>query len=113
MTDKTRTYESDGIQVHFDPTRCIHAARCVDGLATVFDRERRPWIDLTQANADDVASVIVQCPTGALHFERRDGGLRRGEIPPWRVGHRQSVGSSPRCANCSRRTRRRSLPVSL
>ncbi len=32
------------------------------------------------ATADKVAEVVVTCPTGALHFERLDGGLQ--EKPP-------------------------------
>ena len=60
MTDRTRTYESDTVRVRFDPTRCIHAARCVDGLAGVFDRERRPWIDLTHTTE----SFLPAAPMG-------------------------------------------------
>src|SRR5437899_7214267 len=35
---------------------------------------RRPWIDLSQADADEVAESVMSCPTGALHFRRLDGG---------------------------------------
>src|SRR5690606_8597913 len=35
---------------------------------------RRPWIDPAQAAPDAVAEVVTRCPTGALHFNRTDGG---------------------------------------
>ncbi len=71
---KTRTYDADGISVTFDAARCIHAAECVRGLPSVFDPERRPWIDPAGAGPDELAAVIRRCPSGALAYERSDGG---------------------------------------
>lgn len=79
MTDTSRSYESDTIRVRFTPGRCIHAARCVSGLRTVFDRDRRPWIDPNRAEAQAIADVVAQCPSGALQYERLDGGT--AEMP--------------------------------
>ena len=76
-----KTYTADGITVRFDPLRCIHAERCVRGLPAVFDAERRPWIDPAQAPPDATAEVVARCPTGALHFERTDGGNAE-PVPP-------------------------------
>ena len=50
------------------------AAQCVFGLPDVFDPERKPWIEPDKAEADAIARVVARCPTGALHFERADGG---------------------------------------
>ena len=72
--DREKTYTSDAIAVRFSPRRCIHAAECVFGIPTVFDPGRIPWIDPSEASADAIARVVARCPTGALHFERRDGG---------------------------------------
>lgn len=69
-----KEYYSDDIVVTYDVKRCIHAAECIRGLPAVFDTKKRPWIQPDQAQANDVAEVITRCPTGALHFERRDGG---------------------------------------
>jgi CDGSH-type Zn-finger protein/uncharacterized Fe-S cluster protein YjdI len=74
MADTTRTYEGDAIRVRYDPARCIHAARCVYGLRAVFNPDERPWIDPTGASADEIAAVVATCPTGALQFDRKDGG---------------------------------------
>jgi uncharacterized Fe-S cluster protein YjdI len=82
MSRKLQEYQGPGIVVRFDPKRCIHAAECVRGLPEVFDSERRPWVQPDGAGAEAVAEVIRRCPTGALHFERRDGG--EDESPPGR-----------------------------
>ncbi len=81
MSNQPKTYTSDTIDVTFDLKRCIHAAECVRGLPAVFDTDKRPWIQPDQATADEVAEVVRRCPTGALHFERKDGGPTE-EIPP-------------------------------
>lgn len=81
-TLKLRRYEAPGIVVTYDVRRCIHAHECTQGLPQVFDPGRRVWVDAKQAHADEVADVIQRCPTGALHFGRKDGGAE--ERPPGR-----------------------------
>ncbi len=76
-----REYEGEGIVVRYDVRRCIHAEECVHGLPDVFDPERRPWIDAGAAPADRIAAVVCQCPTGALSFERTDGGPAEPVMP--------------------------------
>ncbi len=78
MTERVKSYEHDGLTVAYDPVRCIHAAECVRGLPLVFDPERRPWIDPSQADADLIVETIRRCPTGALHY-RYPGGLPEEE----------------------------------
>lgn len=69
---RARSYEGEGIVVRYELKRCIHAAECVRGLPTVFDPERRPWIEPGHADPDRVAEVVERCPTGALTYERTD-----------------------------------------
>jgi CDGSH-type Zn-finger protein/uncharacterized Fe-S cluster protein YjdI len=69
-----REYEGDGIIVRYDVGRCIHAEECVRGLPEVFDPDRRPWIEASRAPAQAIADTIGRCPTGALTYERLDGG---------------------------------------
>jgi CDGSH-type Zn-finger protein len=40
----------------------------------VFDTTRKPWILPDAGLADQVAEAIAHCPSGALHFTRKDGG---------------------------------------
>ena len=69
-----KAYRSEKIAVSFDIERCIHSEECVRGLPEVFDTEKRPWIQPDKSHPDRVAKVVMRCPTGALQFERRDGG---------------------------------------
>ena len=80
---KSRQYDGDGIRVGYDARRCIHAAECVRGLPEVFDPERRPWIQPRGAAADRLAEVVMRCPSGALTFERLDGGLPEQALLRW------------------------------
>ena len=82
MAGAQRTYETERIAVHWDSTRCIHTARCVQSLPQVFDTGRRPWIDVTAADADALAAAIERCPTGALRYTRRDGAPQEAPRRP-------------------------------
>lgn len=68
-----RTYEGNGITVHWDSDRCIHSELCVLGAPSVFDHDARPWVNVEGASADEVARVIDTCPSGALSYTRTDG----------------------------------------
>lgn len=72
----TREYSSEAIKVQWYARRCIHSAACIRALPRVFNPSRRPWIDVDAANADAIAEAVTRCPTGALQFERLDGGPR-------------------------------------
>lgn len=74
MEEDVHEYDGRDVTVTYDVKRCIHARECVRGLPEVFDPDRSPWIEPDNATADDLAEVITRCPTGALHFEREDGG---------------------------------------
>ncbi len=74
MKVKKHNYEGDSIKVSFDLNRCIHAAECLTNLPEVFDAHGKPWIRPDKAKADRIAATVELCPTGALHYERKDGG---------------------------------------
>lgn len=80
MSGGVRQYEGNNIRVTYDFGRCIHARECVHGLPEVFDPDQKPWISADSASADRVAEVVRRCPTGALQYERKDGGA--GEPVP-------------------------------
>ncbi|HVP04180.1 MAG TPA: (4Fe-4S)-binding protein [Dehalococcoidia bacterium] len=75
-----REYFTDEIIVTWEPSFCMHSARCLMGLPQVFDADARPWIAIDAASADEIAEVVMQCPSGALHFRRLNGG-RQEEAP--------------------------------
>ena len=76
-----RRYAGEGVTVHWEPALCIHAANCLRHLPGVFDARRRPWVDLSGANAEDVIAAVRSCPTGALRYERTDGREPEAEEP--------------------------------
>lgn len=69
-----KTYNAQDIDVYFEPHKCIHKAACINGLSQVFDTKKRPWIDPTQATAEEIAEVVERCPSGALSYLRKDDG---------------------------------------
>jgi uncharacterized Fe-S cluster protein YjdI len=76
-----RQYRNDEIVVYWEPDICIHEAECLRRLPSVFDTRARPWVDISGAAADAIAATIAACPSGALSFERLDGGPIE-EVPP-------------------------------
>jgi CDGSH-type Zn-finger protein/uncharacterized Fe-S cluster protein YjdI len=74
MSEKRHVFASPAITVTWIRQRCIHVAECVRGLPAVFEPGRVPWVEPAQAAADRVAEIVCRCPTGALHYERHDGG---------------------------------------
>jgi CDGSH-type Zn-finger protein/uncharacterized Fe-S cluster protein YjdI len=74
MEEDIHEYRGEDVVVTYDSNRCIHVRECVEGLPAVFDVDRRPWVAPDEAGADEVATVVERCPTGALHYERSDGG---------------------------------------
>ena len=52
--------------VLWKPEICIHSGICFKGLAGVFDPRRRPWIDMSQAETQQIIDQVRKCPSGAL-----------------------------------------------
>lgn len=77
---KIREYIGENIIVSYDAKRCIHAEECVHGMDAVFNIDARPWIQPDNGSADELAAVIDKCPTGALYYQRIDGGEK--EVTP-------------------------------
>jgi uncharacterized Fe-S cluster protein YjdI len=73
-----REYATDEIVVEWHPTLCFHSQNCVRALPAVFNSQRRPWIDPNAASADEIASAVDACPSGALRWRRPGGKV----VPP-------------------------------
>jgi CDGSH-type Zn-finger protein/uncharacterized Fe-S cluster protein YjdI len=74
MDEDVHHYRGEKIEVTWDAKRCIHAEECLHRLGVVFDLGRRPWVLPDAASADELAETILYCPSGALHFLRKDSG---------------------------------------
>ncbi len=70
-----RPIETKDLSITFHAKRCIHARRCVLGLPDVFrPGESGGWIFPEGADTETVVKVIETCPSGALAYQRKNGG---------------------------------------
>jgi CDGSH-type Zn-finger protein/uncharacterized Fe-S cluster protein YjdI len=81
MAKRNHTYESNDLSVTYELKRCIHAAECVRGLPRVFNPKRKPWVELDHAEADDITTVVLRCPSGALHISESGGEPYSEPVP--------------------------------
>jgi uncharacterized Fe-S cluster protein YjdI len=73
MPIKTLHYNNGEITVVWKPDTCIHSGICAQGLREVFNPGRRPWIDLSQADTQQIIDQVKKCPSGALSIEEKKG----------------------------------------
>lgn len=69
MPIKTHHYSNGEITVTWKPNLCTHSGICARGLAEVFDPRRKPWIDLSKADAQQIIEQVKKCPSGALSID--------------------------------------------
>lgn len=75
MSKRIQEYEGQKIRLTFEGAKCIHSRRCVTGLPDVFQANvKGPWIKPDNAHPDELAALALACPSGAVKFERKDGG---------------------------------------
>jgi CDGSH-type Zn-finger protein/uncharacterized Fe-S cluster protein YjdI len=68
-------YTGNKVTIRFDGEKCIHSRNCVLGLPTVFQANvQGPWIQPDNASAEELIAVAKSCPSGAITYERHDGG---------------------------------------
>ncbi len=68
VEDKRDNYVGAEVTIHDNRGICAHAGRCTDGLPKVFRLGKEPWIDLTEATAEEIIAIVKQCPSGALSY---------------------------------------------
>jgi CDGSH-type Zn-finger protein/uncharacterized Fe-S cluster protein YjdI len=67
--------------IHFNASRCIHSRNCVLDRPDVFvPNVKAEWIYPDNASSEAMAQLAHNCPSGAITYERVDGGM--GEAPP-------------------------------
>ena len=71
----TETVRGRKVVIHFDGARCIHSRNCVLGHPDVFvPNVEGEWIRPDAVDPDEVALIARTCPSGAIRYERLDGG---------------------------------------
>jgi len=81
MSAGKETIRGKYVTIHFDGARCVHSRNCVLGRPDVFvPNVRGEWIHPDNATPEEVAALAAACPSGAITYERHDGG--GNEQPP-------------------------------
>jgi CDGSH-type Zn-finger protein/uncharacterized Fe-S cluster protein YjdI len=63
------------VRILFEGRRCIHARNCVLGRPDVFvPNVEGEWIHPDAATPEEIAALAQNCPSGAIQYERLDGG---------------------------------------
>ena len=75
-------YQGKEVTIYFNPEKCIHAGVCVQTLPNVFRvNVKGPWIAPDNADAEDIAALAHNCPSGAITYKRHDKDKQ--ELPPF------------------------------
>jgi CDGSH-type Zn-finger protein/uncharacterized Fe-S cluster protein YjdI len=81
MADKIETARGQRVVIHFEAGRCIHSRACVLARPDVYvPNVQGEWLHPDAASAEAVARTAYACPSGAIQYERLDGG--ENELPP-------------------------------
>lgn len=69
------TVRGQKVVIHFDSARCIHSRNCVLNHPDVFvPNAEGEWIHPDAVSPEEVALIARMCPSGAISYERLDGG---------------------------------------
>jgi CDGSH-type Zn-finger protein/uncharacterized Fe-S cluster protein YjdI len=80
-TDDLNIANTDSITLRFDGRRCIHSRHCVLGAPDVFlANVTGPWLHPERVALEECVKIALSCPSGAITYERHDGGPQ--EAPP-------------------------------
>jgi len=82
MTEKKIfAYEGAESDVHWDERLCIHIGECGRAKNELFVGGRQPWCQPDLVSPEEVADVVSRCPSGALTYQRKDGGAQEVAQP--------------------------------
>lgn len=80
------------IEIQFEGRRCIHSRHCVLDLPQVFlANTPGEWIRPDQTTPERLAAVAEKCPSGAIRYNRIDGGPQE-PAPPVNTAHIRENG---------------------
>jgi CDGSH-type Zn-finger protein/uncharacterized Fe-S cluster protein YjdI len=71
---KVVDYPGREVDVRWDGRLCIHVGECGRADNELFVGGRQPWCQPDLVRPDEVADVVLRCPSGALTYLRKDGG---------------------------------------
>ncbi|HEX3771793.1 MAG TPA: ferritin-like domain-containing protein [Polyangiaceae bacterium] len=66
---------AERVILRFEGKRCIHSRHCVLDAPDVFlANVKGPWLHPEAVSPDELAEIAHSCPSGAITYERTDGG---------------------------------------
>ena len=68
MSALKKEYKNQDVTIVWEPQKCIHSAKCVEGLPEVFKPQEKPWINMSKADSDKLVDQVKKCPSGALSY---------------------------------------------
>lgn len=75
MSDDIQEARGKNVLIRFEGKKCIHSRNCVLGRPDVFvPNAPGEWIQPDAGSAEAVAALAQSCPSGAITYERLDGG---------------------------------------
>lgn len=74
MQPPSRKYRTQDVTVSYQPRRCTHVGECLRRAPKVFNTWEQPWVQVENGAVEEIVDAVERCPTGALHYERGDGG---------------------------------------
>jgi uncharacterized Fe-S cluster protein YjdI len=69
MSSFTKKYPLGDHAIVWNPEKCVHSAHCFRTLPRVFNPRIKPWIQPEAATPEEITTVVMACPSGALSME--------------------------------------------
>jgi len=81
MSNSIEVVQSKAVRIRFDTKKCIHSRNCVLSRPDVFvPNVQGEWLHPELATPQEIEELAHNCPSGAIQYDRLDGGP--SETPP-------------------------------
>jgi len=81
-SDDPNVARTEALTLRFDGVRCIHSRHCVLGAPEVFlANVSGPWLHPERVTVEACVAIAHACPSGAITYERHDGGPQEASPP--------------------------------
>jgi CDGSH-type Zn-finger protein/uncharacterized Fe-S cluster protein YjdI len=75
IAEGVEAIEGKALTLIYENRRCIHSRHCVLEQPAVFKANvQGPWIDPDATSVEQLVGLAFRCPSGAIRYQRKDGG---------------------------------------
>ncbi|MCL9806982.1 (4Fe-4S)-binding protein [Flavobacterium amniphilum] len=67
----TKEYTNGETTIVWQSNKCMHSAKCVQNLPSVFQPKEQPWIKIENALDEEIKNTVAKCPSGALTIKHK------------------------------------------